>query len=162
MDDMLIPLNLTRLQKKSQLIEGELSPEELAIDPLDELIHITQPLSYSLNADWMEEAALVQGNVELPVEYECSRCLKRFVESVELTGYALHLPLKGEESVEIIDDCVDLTPFLREDILLGLPQHPLCRSNCPGIAPDDTETEKSGQPGDPAWSQLDNLKFDKD
>ena len=159
---MLIPLNLTRLQKKPQRLDGEVSAEDLAIDPRDELIHINAPLSYSLDADWMDGAALVQGNVELPVEYECVRCLKRFVKPVELTGYALHLPLKGEEAVQVVDDCVDLTPFLREDILLGLPQHPLCRSDCPGITPGENEAEKADQSGDSVWSQLDNLKFDND
>ena len=160
--DMLIPLNLTLLQKKPQRLAGEVAPDDLALDLQDELIHVIHPMSYSLTADWMEEAALVQGNVELPVEYECSRCLKRFDQSIELTGYAIHLPLKGEDAVEVVDDCVDLTPFLREDILLGLQQHPLCRSDCPGIAAIETGMEKNDQAADPAWSQLDNLKFDND
>jgi len=159
---VLIPLNLTRLQKKPQRLQGEVPAEDLAIDPLDELIHINGPLKYTLSADWMDGAALVRGDVVLPVEYECARCLKRFVRPVELKGYALHLPLKGEDAVEVVDDCIDLTPFLREDILLGLPQHPLCRSDCPGIAAGENEAEKADQSGSSIWSQLDNLKFDND
>ena len=159
---MLIPLNLTLLSKKPQHLEGEIPVEDLEIDLKDELMRVTAPLDYNLNADWMDGAALVQGDVSLPVEYECVRCLQKFTRPVELEGYALHLPLKGEDAVEVVDDCVDLTPFLREDILLGLPQHPLCRSDCPGITRSENEAENGGQTGDSVWSQLDNLKFDNE
>jgi len=46
--------------------------------------------------------------------------------------------------------------------LLGLPQHPLCRSDCPGITRSENEAENGGQTGDSVWSQLDNLKFDNE
>ena len=159
---MSIPLNLTLLSKKPQQLAGEVPIEDLGIDLKDELMRVAAPMKYDLNADWMDGAALVQGDVSLPVEYECVRCLKKFIRPVELEGYALHLPLKGEDAVEVVDDCVDLTPFLREDTLLGLPQHPLCRRDCPGIARSENEAEKSGQSGDSVWSQLDNLKLDND
>jgi uncharacterized metal-binding protein YceD (DUF177 family) len=45
----------------------------------------------------------------------------------------LHLPLEGEDKVPVDNDCVDLTPFVREDILLEFPQHPLCKPDCGGI-----------------------------
>jgi len=36
------------------------------------------------------------------------------------------LPLEGEEKTPVDNDCVDLTPFAREDMLLEFPQHPVC------------------------------------
>jgi uncharacterized metal-binding protein YceD (DUF177 family) len=56
-------------------------------------------------------------------------------------------------------DCVDLTPFLREDILLALPQHPLCSSDCKGLL---RKYEREAIPGSgrdkpSAWSELDKL-----
>ena len=44
-----------------------------------------------------------------------------------------HLPLEGEEAVSVVNDCVDLTPYVREDILLEFPQHPLCEPECRGL-----------------------------
>lgn len=158
---MAISLNLVNVQKKPQWLEGSVTPEELEFESRDELIHINQPLHYDLNADWMGDAVLVQGDVELPTECECARCLKKFTHTVKLVGYALHLPIKGEEAVEIIDDCVDLTPYLREDIFLALPQHPLCRTDCPGLQKEGGDAE-SNQPADGVWSALDDLKFEKD
>ncbi len=40
---------------------------------------------------------------------------------------------KTGKAVPIKNDCVDLTPWVREDILLGFPQHPLCRPDCGGL-----------------------------
>lgn len=159
---MFIPLNLTELQLNPMELQGSVSAEDLGINLHDELVHLDYALNYSLNVDWMDGAALVQGTVELPVDYECSRCLKRFTRSIILEGYALHLPLIGEDAAEVKDNCVDLTPYLREDILLGLPRHPLCRSDCPGLAKGEIEADTGDQSGDSGWSELDNLKFDKD
>lgn len=155
---MSIPLNLARVQKKPQRLDGELTPEELEFDAHDELIRIEQPMRYHLNADWMGDAVLVQGEVELSVDCDCARCLKSFVHVVSLTGYALHVPVKGEDAAEINDDCVDLTPYVREDIFLALPQHPLCRTDCPGLSKKGGDDKQSG-PATGLWSALDDLKF---
>jgi uncharacterized metal-binding protein YceD (DUF177 family) len=58
-----------------------------------------------------------------------------------------------------------LTPYLREDILLEIPQHPLCEAECCGLPESHRgEAEKpSGprpaQPQASGWEQLDKLKF---
>ena len=160
---MCIPLNLVRLQKETQELSGEVAAVDLELDFADELIHFNHPLRYDLTAEWMDGAALVRGRVELPVDCECARCLRPFLHAVELPNYALHIPLSGEDAAPVTDDCVDLTPFLREDSLLGLPQHPLCRSDCPGLAqadPGAPPRDRSAESG--TWSQLDQLKFDND
>jgi uncharacterized metal-binding protein YceD (DUF177 family) len=58
---------------------------------------------------------------------------------------------------------VDLTPFLREDILLELPQHPLCKPDCSGLKKPKAGKSKKNSPGatadSSAWSELDKLKF---
>jgi uncharacterized metal-binding protein YceD (DUF177 family) len=158
-----IPLNLDRLRKDPQHLTGSVSAEDLELDYHDELIHFNEPLTYELTAEWMEDAALVRGTVRLTVDCECARCLKPFQHIISLEGYALHLPFGGEDAVPIEDNCADLTPFLREDSLLDLPQHPLCRSDCPGLEathPEPSVTDTIPKPG--VWSQLDQLKFDKD
>jgi uncharacterized protein len=78
-----------------------------------------------------------------------------------LEGYALHLPLEGEDKVSVENDCVDLTPFVREDMLLEFPQHPLCKPECAGLKP-----KKKAQPNAVAdkdapspWGELDKLKL---
>jgi uncharacterized metal-binding protein YceD (DUF177 family) len=72
------------------------------------------------------------------------------------------LPLEGPEKAAMKDDLVDLTPYLREDILLEFPQHPLCEADCAGLPnrPKPNKTKGASQTeGSSAWSELNKLKF---
>ncbi len=72
-------------------------------------------------------------------------------------------PLEGEEAVSIKNDCVDLTPWVREDILLEFPQHPLCKPDCGGLKKTSvgkarkTAGKEEAKPS--AWAELNKLKL---
>jgi uncharacterized protein len=122
-------------------------------------------LNYDLEAQKIENGLLARGWLELTLECECARCLKPFQHRLELPDWAAHLPLEGEEKTPMTNDCVDLTPFIREDILLEFPQHPLCSAECRGLPeklPGKTnQTGSAGQVKDvsSAWAELNKLKF---
>jgi uncharacterized protein len=157
---MPIVVNLRHLEENEVHLKGELVAAELALDVRDELIRIDKPLRYDMTVEQLNDAVLVQGKLELTLDCECARCLRPFEHEMALTHWALHLPLEGEDKVSQIKDLIDLTPFIREDILLEFPQHPLCRSNCSGLK------KKSGVGGvgddeEPPsqWTELDKLKL---
>jgi uncharacterized protein len=158
-------INLRHLEKNNVHLEGELPASELDMEGVDELIRVEEPLQYNLEAEKVDNSILVRGNLALNLHCECVRCLKPFVYTLELTGWACHLPLEGEEQVPISNDCVDLTPYLREDILLEFPQHPLCKSDCSGLPKKAIgKTKKTGATGQAkktssAWAELNKLKF---
>jgi uncharacterized protein len=165
---MPLQVNLRHLEEHSQRLQGKLPSAELEFDGLDEMIRAPNPLEYDLEAQLLDKSVLVQGWLRLPLHCECVRCLKPFVFEVELDGWAVALPLEGEDRVAVKDDAVDLTPPIREDILLAFPQHPLCEPGCrglPGAAPG-----RAGEPGgasqigeaSSAWAELNKLKFEKD
>jgi uncharacterized protein len=155
--------NLRHLQRHSLTLRGDLPLAELELEPLDELIHVTQPLAYELEVEKLEESVLVRGRLALLLSCECARCLKPFNRPLVLADWTLHLPLKGEEKAEVINDCVDLTPYIREDILLALPQTPLCGSDCGGLAypQDERRASPTGEskPVSSAWAELNKLKL---
>jgi uncharacterized metal-binding protein YceD (DUF177 family) len=75
---------------------------------------------------------------------------------------ACHIPLVGEDAPPILEDSVDLTPFLREDILLAVPQRPVCGSNCEGMVyPQDKpgKTAAETNPISSPWAELNKLKL---
>ncbi len=162
---MPLTFNLRHLEEENLELQGELTAAELEIEHLDELIHVTNPLSYDLEAQQMEGAILVRGHVRLELECECVRCLKPFRHVIDLPDWACHLALEGEEKVSVVNDCVDLTPQLREDMVLAFPQHPLCNPDCAGLVKSQDNLEKS--PGaaakteapSSAWAALDKLKL---
>ncbi len=159
---MPLQVNVRHLETKDVHLEGELPVAELELPDHDELVHPRQPVQYDLTAEMMDSAILVQGRVEVTVDCECARCLKPFEHEIVLEPWAAHVPLEGEDKAPIKDDCVDLTPFIREDILLELPQHPLCEAGCEGLpfrAKQNTTKAAGQKEGSSAWSELNKLKF---
>jgi uncharacterized protein len=160
---MSLLINLRHLEKAELPLKGKLPAAELDLDDVDELIRVEGPLKYDLEAQKLEKSILVQGSVELDLKCECARCLKPFTHRLEFADWACHLPLEGEEKAVVAGDCVDLTPFLREDILLELPQHPLCQPDCRGLVKKPAVRKKSDagrtKEGSSAWTELNKLKF---
>lgn len=158
-------VNLRHLEADNVRLEGELSVEDLDMDTKDEMVRVGGPLQYDLDIQKVEDGILAQGRLSLKLHCQCVRCLKPFNQSFILEPWTRHLPLAGEEAVPVDNDCVDLTPFVREDMLLEFPQHPLCDPDChglPGLSPGGADgTSSTGQPekGSPAWNELNKLKF---
>ena len=130
---MPLTFNIRHLETKDLHFEGELPVEELELDWPDDLVQFTGPLAYNLTAESLDDALLVRGELALPLELTCVRCLKKFSSPLRLDDWACHLPLTGEDAVSVSNDLVNLTPYVREDILLTLPQHPLCETECGGL-----------------------------
>jgi len=157
--------NVRHLERKPLFLEGELPPAELGLDGIDELIQVHQPLRYALEVERHERSILVHGRLELHLQCECVRCLRAFVQSLDLADWTCLLPLEGDDKVLVSNDCVDLTPYLREDILLAFPRHPLCESECHGLptAPRTSAKPPNGasqsEEISSAWAELNKLKL---
>ena len=152
--------NIRHLEVKDLHLEGELPAKELDIELNDEVIHPGGLLKYDLNVQRLDDAILVQGNLRLPLDCECVRCLKPFHQNIDLQDWTALLPLEGEEKIVVNNDLVDLTPFLREDILLAFPQHPLCKPDCGGLPKKHSgKSKKAESPGEDRWAALNKLKL---
>ncbi len=159
---MPLTFNLHHLETKSLRLQGELSVAELDLDSRDEMVRAAQPLHFDLELQRMEDAVLAQGTLELKLDCQCVRCLKAFQSTLKLEQWACHIPLSGEDKALVINDSVDLTPYLREDIFLAFPQHPLCKKDCRGLVPKKAKAGRGvDRPDDGAspWAPLDKLKL---
>ena len=163
---MALIINLRALDRDEISLKGELPVAELDIETHDEMMRANKPLNYDLTAQDLEGSLLVRGSLLLVLDCECVRCLKPFEFKVNLPDWACLLPLSGEDAVKVDGDSVDLTPILREDILLELPQHPLCKKSCGGLKKPTVGKTKKISTGDDktlsAWADLDKLKFRKE
>jgi uncharacterized metal-binding protein YceD (DUF177 family) len=160
-----LKINLRQLEQKNLSLSGKVSAEELGIENIDELIRITEPVQVDLEVQLIDKS-LCQGGITVTLACECSRCLKPFADVLNLSPYDLLVALDGEEAVKADNDSVDLTPFLREDILLGFPQHPLCETDCGGLARkpsvEANQSKNAGETKDEpssVWTELNKLKF---
>ncbi len=154
-------VNLRHVEEHTVALKGELPVDELDMDTRDEMIRVARPLRYDIEIQKLERGFWVRGSLQLTLECQCVRCLKPFTRKLELKPWTCHLPLEGEERVAVVDDCVDLTPFAREDMLLELPQHPLCKPDCGGL--EGAKTGKARKNADEiapsAWAELNKLKL---
>ncbi|MBC8326046.1 MAG: DUF177 domain-containing protein [Verrucomicrobia subdivision 3 bacterium] len=160
---MALKIILDDLQDEQLHLEGELTPTELALELGEEeaLMKPAGPLAYALTASESDDTLIVFGQLQMDFTAECARCLKPFEFPINLPQWAVALPLKGDDAIEYGWDSVDLTPWLRDDILLRLPQHPLCGPACEGLV----FKQESPPPADVAdsntWSKLDDWKQPK-
>jgi uncharacterized protein len=158
---MSVQVNIRHLEVKDVRLLGEMPAADLRLECRDELVHARRPLRYDITVQKVGDAILAQGRLEMTLDCECARCLKPFEHTIELDHWTAHLPLEGPENTPIKDDLADLTPLIREDILLEFPQHPLCGADCAGLPNRSNEATKqtSQRDGSSAWSELNKLKF---
>ena len=158
-------IHLYQLRNGPISLEGELSVEDLELESLDDLIETSAPLHYKVTAELFNQNILVQGELRITLDCHCARCLSPFAHLVEVLDWSCVIPLKGEDKVEVKGDAVDLVPFIREDIFLAFPQHPLCRPECepvsysPGSESKSTSFDEAAPEKDSAWAELDKLKL---
>ena len=162
---MPLTFNVRHLDHQNLRLAGELPTLDLGLDHLDEMIRVGEQLKHDLEVERHERSFFVRGNLELSIHCECVRCLKHFERIIKLSNWVCLLALDGEEKVLIVNDCVDLTPYLRDDIVLAFPQHPLCEPRCCGLIGARHPGDGSSNVGCPAgkaastWSQLDKLEL---
>jgi uncharacterized metal-binding protein YceD (DUF177 family) len=110
-------------------------------------------LHYNIDLGIAGGALWARGSLSQPVELSCVSCLEKFVYEIQVPAFAVHTDLPGPETI-------DLTPFIREDLLLNLPAHPRCdregNSVCKAKQPETVEQDTKRQSD---WSALDQLKF---
>lgn len=110
-------------------------------------------IEYSLEIGLADNGLFATGTLRVLLDLECVSCLQRFDYPLEINDFALQIELDGRETV-------DLTPYIREDIVLALPPYPRCDCQgdrtCTGLktVPVAAPEKKSD-----AWGALDSLKI---
>jgi uncharacterized protein len=129
-------------------------------------------LDLSLRLESVSEGVLVSGTVTAQVRGECGRCLRPIGETLdvpiqELYAYehsATEETTDEDEVGRLRGDLIDLEPVLRTAVVLALPNHPLCRDDCPGLCPtcgvplDELPGDHGHEQLDQRWAALSKLK----
>jgi uncharacterized protein len=146
-------VHLKQIPTQGLHLEGE---EECPIRELEsEGIRCAGRLHYDVDVGVAGGGLWANGSLSQPVELRCVSCLEKFLHEVRVPAFAVHTELPGPETV-------DLTPFMREDILLNLPAHPHCDRDgdrvCKGKQVETAEQETKRRSD---WSVLDKLKLNR-
>ncbi|RKX37502.1 MAG: hypothetical protein DRP64_17075 [Verrucomicrobia bacterium] len=123
----------------------------------DPFVKVEGDVQYTLQAQCISEELIVCGALSVDLGLKCTRCSEFFSTTVTDSDF-----LRAYSASREIDS-VDITPDMREDLLLHIPAFPVCSEGCKGLCTQcgadlnkgscDCEAGERPNP----WSALDNL-----
>lgn len=133
--------------------------DDIFTDIIDSRTKDVSPLMYELNLSLVRGDLVVQGASTVVIDAICDRCLVEYEHVINIDNLC-HV-------IEKVDDVVDLTEYLREDIILAIPQTYLCSDDCDCGHPVHDESDYNDiEPCNNAenaeespWSELGDIKF---
>jgi uncharacterized protein len=141
------------------------APEQLGMDMIR--VPVGADLDLDLRLESVMEGVLVSGLVSAPLSGECGRCLEPVASIIEVELQELYAypesDAPDDEVSRLVGDLIDLTPALRDAVVLALPLTPLCEDDCPGLCVEcgarlaDVDCGHSQAPVDPRWAALAEL-----
>ena len=148
--------------------QGELKQDDPALDGVD--ISLREPVSVTGRLQSLGEGRFYwQGTARTVVEGECRRCLTPVATPLQLEIGALFTQdpeaVDDPDSYPVAPDAteIDVTPAVREELLLAAPRFVECREECKGICPQCGKDLNAGPCGcapaaDARWRPLKALK----
>lgn len=147
-----------------------LAPEltESGVQEADEQPELSGRVRLILTGDGI----LVQGDLSTEIILPCSRCLEPVVVPIDVELEEVFTPtidiitgqtIKPEEDDRAlwIDEhhILDLSEVLRQDVLVAVPMHPVCREDCRGLCSTCGQNLNEGNCNcapepDPRWATL--------
>ena len=115
---------INQVSLEGLFLEEDIDPVQLDLET--DLIKFDSPLKVKAHASKIINALVVELNMKAKLHAGCARCLDEF--SWELNkNVRLDYPL--DSSITFID----LSPEIREEVILDHPIKPLCNLNCKGL-----------------------------
>lgn len=172
-------INVAHLLKQDIGATADYHVAEDPIDPHGENAGLREAGALAIAADIVathtNPGAYLEGEADASVEAACARCLRAIAAPVHTDFaeqyYATIGVVRGEALAEPPRDAkvigsdfrIDLTPLLREELILATPLAPLCRPDCRGLCEvcgRDLNLEPHGhdEPADERWARLQALK----
>jgi uncharacterized metal-binding protein YceD (DUF177 family) len=146
-------VHLKQIPAEGIHLEGKEEHDILELE--DDQAHPIGTVEYSLDIGVSRSSLFATGEIGVDFELVCVSCLRWFVYPARISNFATQIELTGAE-------LVDLTPWLREDILLALPAHAHCdwdrETVCVGPRLEHQSVERESH-GSNAWDILDDLKL---
>ena len=145
----------------------------------DDAVQVVKPLTGHVRLQRTNMGVLATGEFAAVVQMQCVRCLDDFQQTLHVSFSELFVPVidvvTGRPLPPTTDDegfpidarhHLDLTEMLRQQIILNLPDQPLCRADCAGLCaicggnrnvrPCDCETQD-----DLRWQALTTLAVEE-
>jgi uncharacterized protein len=127
---------------------------------------LTGDVTVDVDVESTLDDIVVTGRLTTSWRDQCCRCLRPLAGVLEASveeRYAVD-PGPADDAFPIVSGQLDLGPMVREEVLLAMPDAPLCRPDCPGLCPTCGADLAEGPcgceaaVGDERWAVLDQLR----
>lgn len=138
-----LQINLGSLSRDGSNMELIVKEEDISISEIVGDVRLTLGIHKSGNSYDLK------GFMEYDLSLACSRCLKE-IKQHEKRDFRMKFKEKADSAVNrkfkieadepeneylVVKKCVNLGPFLRDELILSLPLKPLCNEECLGLCP---------------------------
>ncbi len=121
-------IRISTIPEEGATIEGDEPAESLELEN-DRFITVLTPIRYHFSLQVASGELVVSGRLTVDLRLQCARCAEFFSTTVDDSSFLRAYELKpGVEEV-------DVTPDLRDGIILNIPHYPLCKPDCLGLCP---------------------------
>ena len=172
-------INVAPLLKDGVGAQANYSVAEDPIDPKGDNAELTEIGATAVDADIVathtNPGAYLEGEAEARIAMECGRCLRSFEGPVRAEFAEQYYASIGVANGEPLDPAppdaktigsdfkIDVTPLIREELLLAMPLAPLHNPDCKGLCLEcgrDLNVEPHDHAGavDARWARLEVLK----
>ena len=173
-------VNVAPLLKQPVGSQAEFDLHESPIDPRGENAGLLDAGATTIDADILathtNPGAYLEGEAKADVAQQCSRCLTPIQTPVEasfaeqyfatidvVSGDRRDDPPPADAKTIGSDFRIDLTPLLREELILATPLAPLCRPDCRGLCEVcgrdlNTDPHEHEDAADERWGRLKELR----
>ena len=161
-------VNATELLRQPGSSRRVASDVDLAAVGLDDH-RLTSDIAVDVTLESSLDDVVVTGLLRAAHHDACRRCLREIDDVLEVTideRYRVD-PTPVDDAFPIVNGQIDLAPMVREEVLLAVPDGPLCRPDCPGLCPICGADLAEGPCGcdtterDERWAVLDELRVDE-
>ncbi len=164
----MLRVDLSELARGPVETRGELGQDDPLLEGLDVALGGPVVVTGRLQATG-EGRFYWHGTLRTVVTGECRRCLTPVATAVTANADALFTQdteaLEDPDAYPLAPDAteIDLTPAVREELLLAVPRFLQCREDCRGLCPRCGQDLNAGPCGcapaaDPRWQTLESLK----
>ena len=136
----MLTIDLAHLKRDgSFLVEGHIDPDSDFFEGCAFILG--KPLNVLLTARWAGSGEIVlRGGFIGLVLQDCRRCLQSVKSDVNNEVTMVFTPsdlLENEDdetrSIDLRKNSIDLTPHIRDELILSIPMYIECNSNCKGL-----------------------------
>ncbi len=155
----MIIFSVSALEKAPVTLQGKEDIEFFELDENDPLT-VSKELSYTLTGSKVSGGMLIKGNCRTAVSGICGRCLEPVEKEV-------NAEIELFFDIDDIEEELDISTDIREEVLLAFPMNLLCSGECAGLCRfcggnrNKNECKCGDNPGngDFRWSALDSIKL---